>query len=108
MGEGCGRASEFLGAQHGDDEVDQRGEGDEADEDVFHGEAGESGRVGLTDFLTEIGICDGKREERHREDNEDEVGVHGLEYGTAGATRLIKLGPGGIKKTSSPRRLSRR
>ena len=29
------RASEFFGAQHGDDEVDEEAEGDEADDNVF-------------------------------------------------------------------------
>jgi hypothetical protein len=35
---GKGRAgSELFRAEHGDDEVDEGGEGDQADEEVFHG-----------------------------------------------------------------------
>ena len=37
LGVAGGRASEFFGAQHGDDEIDEEAEGDEADDDVFHG-----------------------------------------------------------------------
>jgi len=33
-------ASEFLRAEHGDDEVHEGGEGDQANEEVFHGEGG--------------------------------------------------------------------
>ena len=95
-------ASEFFRAEHGDDEINERGEGDEADEDVFHGEAGESGRVGSADFPAEVGVGDGEGEERHGEGDEGEVGVHGPEYRTAAGLRLIKTGPRDVKKTSSP------
>jgi hypothetical protein len=40
-----GRTSEFFRAEHGDDEVDEGGEGDQADEKVFHGGAAVRGKV---------------------------------------------------------------
>jgi len=37
--------SEFLGPQHGHDEIGKEGEGEEADEDDFHGGQGGGGLV---------------------------------------------------------------
>jgi hypothetical protein len=46
-GEGGGPGeSEFLRAEDGDNEVDEGGEGDQADEEVFHGGGGKLGRMG--------------------------------------------------------------
>jgi hypothetical protein len=36
-GRGRGKGSELFRAEHGDDEVDEGGEGDQADDEVFHG-----------------------------------------------------------------------
>ena len=66
---------EFFRAQHGDDQVDEAGERDQADNDVFHGE--KSSRYGgprrLPHLLAEVGVGDGEGEERHRDSDEDKV-----------------------------------
>jgi hypothetical protein len=74
-----GLGSEFFRAEHGDDEVDERGEGDEADEDVFHGGEGVrvSGKVRWRrrspDLFTEIDVGGGEGEEGHGQADEEEV-----------------------------------
>ena len=78
---------EFLRAQHGDDEVDEQGERDERDDDVFHGERIEEGRrAGSADFFAEDGIGRREDEKRDRERDKDEVVVHDAAI-IAGAAR---------------------
>ena len=61
-----------------------------------------SGRAGSADLFAEVGVGDAEGEEGDREGEEDEVGVHGGQYLTAGRSRLIKRSRRSIKKTSSP------
>jgi hypothetical protein len=71
---GRGADSEFLRAEHGNDEVEEGGEGDQADEEVFHDGWG---KAGLADLFAEVGVGEGEGEEGDREAEIDEVGVHG-------------------------------
>jgi hypothetical protein len=77
---GKGRAgSELFRAEHGDDEIDEQAEGDEADEDVFHGRAvagwrGE--RAGSAHLPAEVGVGGAEDEKGDGEGDEDEIVVH--------------------------------
>lgn len=85
MARAAGR-SEFLRAQHGGDEVGEAAERDEADDQVFHGEASGSG-AGSAHLLAEVHVGDAGGEETQREKDEGEV-VHSAS--AAGQVRWMR------------------
>lgn len=81
-----GSRSEFLGADNGHDEIHDESEGDEADDEVFHGsqEVATSERTGAmadgrsAQFGASAGVNGAQREKPHGERKEDEIGdLHG-------------------------------
>jgi hypothetical protein len=77
------RASEFFRAQHGDDEIDEQAERDEADDDVFHGRRRLVPWRWLAWFspksahlLAEAGVGGAQDEEGDGEGDEDEIVIH--------------------------------
>jgi hypothetical protein len=70
--------SEFLRAKDGHDEIDEEGEGDQADEDDFHDRrkvGGSGGRCGSAYFFAEPDVGRAEDEEAHGKGDKDEI-VH--------------------------------
>lgn len=83
--------SEPLGPQHGDDEVEEEGDGDEAENDCFHGRRWR--RVRLAHLVAEVGEGHGHGEEAHRDEEEGGVAHEGTPcVAAAGAIRRSSRG----------------
>jgi hypothetical protein len=64
--------SKLLGPKHGDDQVNEAAEGDEADDDIFHDRWA---MAALADFIAKADIGGGGGKEPDREPDEPEI-VH--------------------------------
>jgi hypothetical protein len=91
------RVSEFLGTQHGHEQVDQERAREETDENVFHGDE-RSLADASAEFFTDGRVERAAREEGNRDAHENKI-VHGRDDTAPRAIRLIKNRRQTIKKT---------
>jgi hypothetical protein len=68
--------SEFFGAEHGHDQVDQAGQGEETDENCFHG----SGARRSPDPVAEFRVGHGEAKKGRGEEDEKEVAHDGTAF----------------------------
>jgi hypothetical protein len=94
--------SEFFRAQHGYDQVNEAAEGDETDDDVFHGTTGLVLFAGCSAHLVaKANIGGGQDKEPDGEANKNEI-VHVIHDTEPYTIRLIKYRAISVKKTLRP------